>query len=127
MISLTGITMKTKFLVAATIIGGSLLLSIPAVAQTRAKAASRPSATGIALAKVPEVKAEEQKIQLDVAELPHPIKQLLGGEYKDWSLARSYLVKSEPAYYGIELVRNDDKVFLKLDAGGKRIEDKKQD
>lgn len=101
-----------------------MLFSIPIMAQTKAKAASRPRATGIALAKVPEVKAEEEKIQLDVAELPHPIKQLLGGEYKDWSLAQSYLVKSEPAYYGIELVRNDDKVFLKLDAAGKRIEDK---
>lgn len=102
-----------------------MLLSIPVIAQTKAKAASSSQrVTGTVLAKAPEVKAEEEKIQLDVAELPHPIKQLLGGEYKDWSLAQSYLVKNEPAYYGIELVRNDDKVFLKLDAAGKRIEDK---
>ncbi len=119
--------MKIKILLTVVFAGGVLLLSTSVMAQTKAKAASRQPASGIALAKAPEVKAEEEKIQLDVAELPHPIKQLLGGEYKDWSLAQSYLVKGEPAYYGIGLVRNDDKVFLKLDAAGKRIEDKKQD
>lgn len=83
-------------------------------------AVEAPAVAGHAVDAVQAVAvAQDEKTQVEAANLPESIKKVLASDkYKDWTLASAWLVKGAKEHYELQMKKGEETTALKLDKDG---------